>query len=93
MAPPQDLARRLKIRVYFANPHRPWPRPTNENTHGPIRQHLPQGTDLSGLSQQRLTQIATALNTRPRKCLDFRTPEEVMTEPTTNLQPRVALQT
>ena len=93
MAQHQALARRLKIRVYFADPHSPWQRPTNENTNGLIRQYLPKGMDLSGLSQRRLTQIATALNTRPRKCLDFRTPEEVMAEQIKNLQPRVALQT
>jgi len=93
MARHQELARRLKIRVYFADPHSPWQRPTNENTNGLIRQYLPKGMDLSGLSQRQLTQIATALNTRPRKCLDFRTPEEVMAEQIKNLQPCVALQT
>jgi transposase, IS30 family len=89
----QQLARRLKIRVYFADPHSPWQRPTNENTHGWIRQYLPKGLDLSGISQRRLTQIATALNTRPRECLNFRTPEEVMAEQIKNLQPYIALQT
>jgi transposase, IS30 family len=93
MAHHQTLERRLKIRVYFADPHSPWQRPTNENTNGLIRQYLPKGLDLSGLSQRRLTQIATALNTRPRKCLDFRTPQEVMTEQIKNLQSHVALQT
>lgn len=93
MARHQELAQRLKIRVYFADPHSPWQRPTNENTNGLIREYLPKGMDLSNVSQRRLTQIATALNTRPRKCLDFRTPEEVMTEQIRHLDPTVALQT
>ena len=93
MARHQDLAQRLNIRVYFADPHSPWQRPSNENTNGLIRQYLPKGMDLSGVSQRRLTQIATALNTRPRKCLGFRTPEEVMSQEINQLNSRVALQT
>lgn len=92
MARHQELTRRLHIRIYFADPHSPWQRPTNENTNGLIRQYLPKGMDLSGISQRRLTQIATALNTRPRKCLGFRTPQEVMTQQISQLSSCVALQ-
>jgi IS30 family transposase len=92
MAHHQELARRLKIQVYFADPHSPWQRPSNENTNGLIREYLPKGTDLSGFSQRQLTEIAVALNTRPRKCLGFRTPEEVMSQQIKDLS-RVALQT
>ena len=67
MARHQELTERLHLRVYFADPHSPWQRPTNENTNGLLREYLPKGMDLSGLSQRYLTQIATALNTRPRK--------------------------
>ena len=80
-------------KVFFADPHSPWQRPTNENTNGLIRQYLPKGRDLSGISQRRPTRIATALNTRPRKCLHFRTPQEVMAEQIKKLQSWVALQT
>jgi IS30 family transposase len=92
MARHQELAQRLNIRVYFADPHSPWQRPSNENTNGLLRQYLPKGTDLSGLSQRYLTQIATALNTRPRKCLGFLTPEEVMSQEIRLLNTAVALQ-
>jgi transposase, IS30 family len=63
MARHQDLARRRDIRVHSADPHSPWQRPSNENTNGLLRQYLPKGMDLSGASQRRLTQIATALHT------------------------------
>jgi len=93
MARHQDLAKRLNLRVYFADPHSPWQRPTNENTNGLLREYLPKGMDLSGLSQRYLTQVATALNTRPRKCLGFLTPEEVMASEINHLTSTGALQT
>jgi len=93
MARHQELAKRLHLRVYFADPHSPWQRPTNENTNGLLRQYLPKGMDFSGLSQRYLTQVATALNTRPRKCLGFLTPEEVMSQEINHLNNAVAFQT
>ncbi len=93
MARHQELAERLHLRVYFADPHSPWQRPTNENTNGLLREYLPKGMDFSGLSQRYLTQVATALNTRPRKCLGFLTPEEVMSAEINHLTSPVALRT
>ena len=72
MARHEDLAKRLKIKVYFCDPHSPWQRPSNENTNGLIRQYLPKGIDLSVYSQKDLDRIAESLNTRPRKTLGFR---------------------
>jgi IS30 family transposase len=73
----KDLERALGATVYFATPHHAWERGTNENTNGLIRQYLPKGTSLAGLTQSQCDAIAAALNQRPRKRLGFKTPLEV----------------
>ncbi len=80
MAEHDRLAQRLAIQVFFADPHSPWKRGTNENTNGLLRQYLPKGIDLSGYTQRELNTISYRLNTRPRKCLNWATPLEVFTE-------------
>lgn len=72
----KDLEKALNIKFYFATPHHAWERGTNENTNGLIRQYLPKGQSMAHVTQRDCNVIAKKLNTRPRKRLDFRTPEE-----------------
>jgi IS30 family transposase len=69
------------VEFYFATPHHAWERGTNENTNGLIRQYLPKRTSMAHVTQEDLDAIAAKLNSRPRKRLGYRTPEECHAQP------------
>ena len=91
MACHPELARRLKIDIWFCDPHAPWQRGSNENTNGLLRQFLPKGSDLSQYSQRDLSYIAKLLNERPRKTLNWNTPAKAFQEELAAFEQNVAL--
>lgn len=72
----QRIEARTHVLFYFARPYHSWERGSNENANGLIRQYLPKGTSMAGLSQHQCNSIARKLNRRPRKRLGFKTPLE-----------------
>lgn len=73
-----ELTKEIGIPVYFCDPQSPWQRGTNENTNSLVRQYFPRKTDLSIHSQELLNNVATQLNERPRKVLNFMTPSNMI---------------
>lgn len=71
------LEKELKLKVYFAHPYASWERGTNENTNGLIRQYLPKQVNIQTKTTQALARIQQRLNNRPRKRLNYKTPNEV----------------
>ena len=90
MARHRDLAAANGIQVYFADPYSPWQRGSNENANGLVRDYLPKGTDLSGISQDELNVIANRLNERPRRILGHQTPRAVFAKLLADQQANVA---
>lgn len=72
-----ELEASLNTQVYFAEPHKPWQRGTNENTNDIVRFFYPKGFDFRTVSDEDIQRIETLINNRPRKCLGWHTPAEI----------------
>jgi IS30 family transposase len=83
MAQHKLFTAKTKIQVYFADPHSPWQRGTNENTNGLIRQYFPKGIDFKTVSLSAIRLAEQRLNSRPRKALEYFTPSEKFYQLTT----------
>ena len=80
MAKHAEIAIGAGIDIYFADPHSPWQRGSNENTNGLLRQYWPKGCDMRNLTQADCDNVALSLNTRPRMTLGWKTPREALTQ-------------
>lgn len=80
MAEHKLFTKSTNIKVYFAHPHSPWERGTNENTNALVRQFFPRGIDFNKVSYQAVKRAQDILNDRPRKTLNFYTPHEMFSK-------------
>ena len=80
-----NIEKELDTIVYFAEPHKPWQRGTNENTNDMLRFFFPKGFDFHSISQDDVDFVVDLLNNRPRKCLDWHSPAEIFLKNTVAL--------
>lgn len=71
-----NISIQLDIDFFFAHPYASWERGLNENTNGLVRQYIKKGSQLTQVDDQVLSDIADKLNNRPRKTLNFITPND-----------------
>ena len=76
----EEIEEKLKCNIYFADPFCAWQKGTNENSNGLLREYYPKGMDLSKTTNEELEEKLNLLNNRPRKCIGYKTPNEVITE-------------
>ena len=76
----RELEDELQADVYFAEPHKPWQRGTNENTNDLLRFFFRKGFDFRTVTQENVDDVVDLINSRPRKCLNWKTPAEVFFE-------------
>ena len=74
----KEIEEKTEIEIYFANLGSPHERGSNENTNGLLREYFPKGRDLDGISNVEMSEVLLELNSRPRKCLNYSTPLEVL---------------
>ncbi len=83
----ETIAKDLEANFYFAHPYASWERGLNENTNGLVRQYFPKQCHFERITDEEIQTVIDKLNNRPRKCLGFKTPNEVFF----GIKPTVAL--
>ncbi len=73
----KDFGAYLNTTVYFADPHSPWQRGTNENLNDCLRFFFPKGCNFLEITDQEVSNAVELINNRPRKCLYGFTPFEL----------------
>lgn len=73
----RHLEQHIKCKVYYCETHSPWQKGSNENMNGRLRRYLPRETEIDKITQEELDQLAAKMNRCPRKCLGYKTPQEL----------------
>ena len=73
----KQLEQANERKVYYCETHSPWQKGSNENMNSRLRWHLPKDADIAKITQEELDQLAAKMNRCPRKCLGYKTPQEV----------------
>lgn len=73
----RHLEEQTQCKVYYCETHSPWQKGSNENMNGRLRRYLPRETEIAKITQEELDALATKMNRCPRKCLGFKTPNEL----------------
>ncbi len=76
----ETIAKALECDTYFAKPYHSWERGQNENANGLLRQYFPKAMELLDVTTKQVLEAVHKLNSRPRKCLGFKTPYEMFKE-------------
>lgn len=76
----KQIEETLNCQTYFCDPYCAWQKGSNENSNGLLREFYPKGMDLSEVDEEELKYNLDLLNNRPRKCLKYKTPNEVINE-------------
>jgi IS30 family transposase len=91
----EQLTEDIGVVSYFADPYSSWQRGTNEYHNGLLRRYLPKRTSFIGLTQNDLDDMVWEINNRPRKCLGFKTPQQLfnlMIQSNLSIPPTVRIQ-
>jgi IS30 family transposase len=73
----RSLERQIKCKVYYCQTHSPWQKGSNENMNGRLRRYLPTEIEIDKITQEELDELAEKMNRCPRKCLGYKTPNEL----------------
>ena len=73
----KQIADKLNLKFYFCDPYSSWQRGLNEHTNGLVREYIPKKSNFENVSQSEIVIIQNRLNNRPRKILEYYTPNEI----------------
>ena len=76
----KGIARETGMKVYFCHPYHSWEKGTVENTNGRIRRYIPKGVSIDNISEEYIQALEHKLNSTPRKCLQYKTPYEMISK-------------